>query len=173
VPGGLQHILPGLELQGEGRDLPRRQRQPLAVLGVAAHRHQGLWVEHSQLQPQEAALLGDIGHAGLGRGRTQQGHVQQGQNGLGRLAVAVQHLVQQIRGVLVRADGGDAAVQVHPLFRRGDVPVRDMGVHRQVGGTLRLDPLLLATLLQDGLLQQLQVQVVAYAHEIPRLLRPQ
>ncbi|MPM49264.1 hypothetical protein SDC9_95992 [bioreactor metagenome] len=130
-------------------------------------------MKYPQLQPQPLALLAQVGDSGCLRRRPQKRHVQQRQHGLGRVAVAVHQFVQKLAGILWRADGGNTAVQIHPLLRRGDIPLRQMGVHRQIGGAFRRADGLHALFLQHRLLQKLEIHVVAHAHHVPGLLRPQ
>ncbi len=117
-------------------------------------------------------MLGDVADAHPGGAGAEHGHVQQGVDGLGGIAVAVHQFVQQVRGVLLTPDGGDAPVEVHPLLVGGYVGAGDVGGYGQVGGTLG-GLLLLPLLLQHRVLQQLKVDVVAHAHHVPGLLRAQ
>ena len=102
----------------------------------------------------------------------EKGNVDEVQHALWRLTVAVDDLVQQVVGVLLRADGGHAAVQIHPFLPPGDVIFVHVGGDVQVGGTFRrLGGF--ALFLQNRLVQQLEVHVVAHAGHVAGLLGAQ
>src|SRR5699024_4426969 len=118
--------------------------------------------EPAQGEHQLSVFLGDVGDLRLGGGGTEEGHGDQVVHRPGGLAVPVDELIHQVVRVLLAADGGDAPVQVHALLGRGDVPVGDGGGDGQVGGALGALGRRLALLGEDGLLQQLQIHVIAH-----------
>ena len=124
-----------------------------------------LQVELVQGKEDAHPLLGDVRNGTVRRPAPEQGHRDQVVHRPGRIAEAVDELVGHVVRILRCADAGDAAVQVHALLRGGDVSVRDGGGHRQIGGALPALGRGLPLLLQHRLLQQLQVQVIAHAHQ--------
>ena len=122
---------------------------------------------------QLPSLLGDVADACLRRRCPQQRHLQQRRHGLRRLSEPIQQFVQQLAGILRRAHGGNAAIQIHPLPGLGYISVRDIGRYGQVRCAFRANLRRLALLLQNRVAEQLQIHVVSNAHHIARLFRPQ
>ena len=123
VKGGAEGVLPLLQAQGQIGLLPGGEQQPpLIPLPPAQLGHQAQ-VKLRDGQQQRAVLLVDVGDARLCGLGPQQGHGDQVVHRPGRLAIAVDELIHQVVRLRLAADGGDAAVQVHPLLRGGDVPV--------------------------------------------------
>ena len=143
----------------------------IAVLGTQDG--EGLQAEFLQGEEKLSILLCDVGDTEPGGVCPEEGHRKQVVHRPGRLAVAVDELIHQLVGLLLALHCGDAAVQVHPLLRGGDVFVRDGGGHAQIGGALRPGGQGLALLQQDGLLQQLEVHIIANAEQKAGLLRAQ
>ena len=109
------------ELEAEGGFLGAGQEgDPLLVIRVGTQRAHGLEIQIAQGEQHVPGLLADVLDADLPRLCPEKGNVDEVQHALGRLAVAIDDLVQQIVGVLLRADGGHAAVQVHPFLAPGD-----------------------------------------------------
>ena len=115
--------------------------------------------------------MGQVGDAELRRLSAEQGDVDQIQNALRRVAVAVHDLVQQIVGVLARADRRHTAVEIHSLLALFDVGLVDVRGDVEIGGALGWSGFLSALLLQNGLLQELEVHIIAHRDDVAGLLR--
>ena len=121
---------------------------------IGRHRTQGQ--EAGRVHPIRKAeeelvsLLGNVADAHIGRVRTEQGHLQQSRYGPGRVAEAIQQLVQNVPGVLHRTNGRNAAVQVHPLLGLGYIVLGDVGRHGEVGRAFGPNFCGLSLLLQHG-----------------------
>ena len=102
MPGGVQRLLAGLQVQRQLGMLPRRQQQAAAVGRQSAYRHETGDVHPlAQAQQQRLALLGNIRHPGVGGCRPQQRHIQQRRHRSGRVAIAVRQLVDEVRRRIV------------------------------------------------------------------------
>ena len=67
----------------------------------------------------------------------------------------------------------NAAIKIHTLLGLGNIALGNVGRHRQVSGAFRPNFGGFALLLQNGVIQELQVHIIAHAHHITGLLRPQ
>src|SRR5699024_1827144 len=130
---------------------------PVFLLG--AQGTQAIEVKGGEDKLQAHAPLHDLRDAAAGGGGAHEGHGDKVVDAPGGITVAVDELVGQIVGLLLAADGGDAAVEVHALLRRGDVLVGDGGRHGEVGGAFRRQLHLLAPLGEHRLLQKFEVHV--------------
>ena len=114
----LQAVLPGTQPQpqhGQGRF--RLEEEPARQLRGGAESGNGLIIRGQQREEQILALLADIrNHQRRGLG-PKQGHVDEIQHALRRVAVAVHDLVQKLVGVGLRADGGEIMHFVMALLR--------------------------------------------------------
>ena len=109
-----------------------------------------------------AVFLADVADPRFGGSGAQQRRVQQVQNTLGRVAVAVHQLGEQIVAVVLGAYGRHAAIQVHPLLAGGHIGLGDVGGDGKICRTLHCLVYPLAPLFQNGLFQKLQIHVVAH-----------
>ena len=89
------------------------------------------------------------------------------------MSMPVSMIVEQVAGLVLRLQRRDAAIDVHTLFRRRDIALRQICRHRQIGGGIAAARFFLAAFLQNRLLQQLQIHIITDGHHVARLLGPQ
>ena len=115
--------------------------------------------------------MDNIRDAGFPGNAPENGYLNQGVYPRRRVAVPVDDLIQQIVRFIFRPDHGDTPVNVHPLLGGRDIPVRDAGGNREVRRAVRPLRDRNAALLQDGLIQELHVHVVADVDHVAGLFR--
>ena len=117
-------------------------------------------------------LLDGVDAGGGGPG-AEKGYVDQIEHRLRRVAEAVDQLVDDIVGILLGTDGSHAAVEVHPLLGGGNVTLVDIGLDGEITEAFGLLDPLLALGLQYGVLQELEIHVIADAEHMARLFGAQ
>ena len=128
--GCFQRILAFGELHRQLRLLARGEEDAATEFRCGTASRDGCKVQHGHEDHDGRVLLADLGDARGGGPGAEQRDVDQVQHALGRVAVAVDDLVEQIVRVGLAADGGHAAVEVHALFAGGDVGLGVVGSDR-------------------------------------------
>ena len=129
---GLQGILLRGQLERDGRLFALRLDEH-ALLVLPGHAGDDGKVELRQPEAERAALLGDVADAGGAGAGAQQRNGDEVHDAPGRVAVAVDDLVEQLVGVALRADARHAAVEVHALLARGHIGLVDVRRDIEVG----------------------------------------